>query len=67
MLVSDTALFVMQLALIATCTLGLAFLFLRGVFTQSSFLHRQYHREEAPLVLLFENGVLIDANRDATV
>lgn len=66
MLVPDTALFAMQLALIAACTLGLAFVFLRGVFTQTSIRHWQYQREEAPLVLLFENGVLIDANRDAT-
>lgn len=66
MLVSDSALFAMQLGLIASCSLGFVLVVLRGIcpFSPKSYWHTP--RDDSPLVFLFENGVLIDASRDAT-
>lgn len=66
MLVSDSALLAIQLGLVGACVLGLVLVGVRSAFTQFSSRRWKNQREEAPLVLLFENGVLIDADRDAT-
>jgi PAS domain-containing protein len=64
--VPENIISIVQFALITLCGVGLLATIANSLSAKSARRFRQSRREEAPLVMLFEKGLMIHANRDAT-
>ncbi|WP_370230517.1 PAS-domain containing protein [Cognatishimia sp.] len=64
-MVPESVVYVAQIVMVAICATGLCLMVVRGIARHGVVRYWRAQREEAPLVMLFERGLLIDANQDA--